>query len=128
METFDRRPYQDSPYLVFPNGKPFRMRIGYPLQTLSAFVYQKADLFGDPLPLDLAGLTITVKIFNKEGQLIAGGPVVVTDIDLSQIEYTWSKFDIRNPGVYYAEFIFTDIDDTAFILPEKGTRLEIVAA
>lgn len=128
VETFTIRPYSDVPYLVFPNGHPYHMRVGSSYQTLRALVYQRADLFGDPLPLTLAGLTISIKIFNNERQLISMGSVSVSNQDTGEIEYTWNQLDIRTPGIYYCEFIFTDIDDTTFVLPEKGSRLEIIAS
>lgn len=128
VEIFSTRPYADNPYLVYPNGHPYRMRVGSSRQTLRTFVYQRSDLFGDPLPLVLAGLTISIRIYNNQNQLISVGNMIVSNDETSEIEYTWNQLDIRNPGIYYAEIVFTDIDDSTFILPEKGSRLEIIAS
>jgi len=128
VEIFTTRPYSDNPYLVFPNGHPYHMRIGSTRQTLRAFVYQRSCLFGDPLPLELAGLTISVKIYNNQNQLVSIGQAIISNQDTSEIEYTWNQLDIRTPGIYYSEFVFKDIDDSTFVLPEKGSRLEIIAS
>lgn len=127
-EIFTTRPYADNPYLVSPNSHPYRMYIGHTRQTLRTFVYQRTDLFGDPLPLELAGLKIQFRIYNKQLQLVHVGPVVITDLERAEIEYTWNQFDIKTEGIYYGEFVFQDIDDTSFVLPDKGSRLEIIAS
>jgi len=123
-ETFRRRPYSDYPFLIITNH-PYRIKLGNLRQTLRVFVHQKDNLFGDSNPLDLAGLTITFNLYNSDNVLVASGPAYVSDVNESEIEYTWSNFDLKETGVFNGEFLFKDIDDTTFILPERD-RIQIV--
>lgn len=127
METFTTQVYNNYPFLLFPGGRPFRYIIGSNQQSIRVFVYQKTDLFGDPQPLELMGLSIKIKVSNQQGNLIFIGNGTVVDFETSEIEYTWNQLDIINPGIYYCEFVFQDIDNSKFILPDKGSRLEVVA-
>lgn len=125
MEQFETRPYNDNPYLIFPGAIPFKIKLGYLAPSLRVFVYQKSNLFGDATPLELAGLDIVLKIYNTNGLLVATGPVLVSNTETAEIEYTWSEFDIKEVGIYYAEFIFKDINDQSFVLPSKE-RIQII--
>lgn len=124
-EIFRTRPYDDSPYLIFPGAKPFRIKLGMSSPTLKAFIYQKSNLFGDALPLELAGLDITFQLFNGGGLLVSSGTTLVSDLDKAEIEYTFDQFDLKGIGVFYGSFIFKDIDGTTFTLPSRE-RIQIV--
>lgn len=124
-EIFEIRPYDDDPYLKFPGAHPFKIKLGHLIPTLRAFVYQKGNLFGDALPLEIAGLFITFRLYNNNGILIASGPAIVSDTDRAQIEYFWQQFDVKETGIYYGEFVFKDIDDSTFVLPSKD-RIQII--
>lgn len=127
-EVFDIRPYKELPYLVFPNGEPtFKIRVGQLMPSVTAFVYQRDNLFGDALPLELAGLFIKFNLYNNDSKLIAQGDAFVIDSDRALIEYAWNQFDIREPGTYYGEFVFTDLDDKVFTLPDGGAKFQIIA-
>jgi hypothetical protein len=123
-EIFETRPYNDLPYLVVTN-KILRVKLGDTLPSLRAFVYQKGNLFGDPLPLELAGLTIVLNLYDNRNQLVSAGLATVSDTDRAEIEYIWKKNDFRQTGVYYAEFTFKDIDDTTFTL-QLNDRIQII--
>lgn len=123
-EIFQNRPYSDYPFLIIAQH-PFKIKLGMSRQTIRAFVYQKTDLFGDPCPLALAGLLITFNLYNTDGILVSSGPALVSNIDTSEIEYTWRQFDIKETGVFWGEFIFKDIDDTTFVLPDRD-RIQVV--
>lgn len=126
-EIFNTRPYNDLPYLVIPDARPFKLKFGNQVPTLRALVYQRTDLFGDACPLDLGGLTIRLNLYNKDGVLIGGGPVIISNFFTSEIEYVWNQFDFRETGVYYGELIFKDaMDDTTFVLPDRTPRIEII--
>lgn len=125
MEQFDTRPYNDSPYLIFPGALPFKIKLGHLSPSLRVFVYQKFNLFGDASPLEIAGLDIIFKLYNTSGLLIASGPARISNTETSEVEYVWSEFDIKEVGTYYAEFIFKDIDDQSFVLPSRD-RIQIV--
>lgn len=125
METFLVRPYDDYPYLVYPNN-PYVVKLGTQMPSLRVFVWQKSNLFGDACPLELAGLFIIFKIYNSCDQLIAANTALVSDpYDRSEVEYTFSKFDFPETGTYYGEFWFKDIDDSVFVLPDKN-RIQIL--
>lgn len=126
MEIFDRRPYNSDPYLVIPK-KVYQVNVGYENPSLKCFVYAKDNLFGDPMPLELAGLWIFFRIFDEQNILIAGGEAYVSDLVTSEIEYQWDILDIQKAGVYYGEFIFKDIDEKKFILPSRE-KILIVAS
>jgi hypothetical protein len=115
-EIFETRPYDDFPYLVLPN-ELIRIRRGSTSPSVRAYVYQKAEMFGDPLPLELAGINIIFKLYNNSNLLVGGGTAKITSFEKAEIEYNWKPFDLKDPGVYYGEFVFQDIDDTRFILP-----------
>lgn len=123
-EIFLKRAYSDYPFLIIAQH-PFKVKLGNLRQTIRAFVYQKTDLFGDPCPLALAGLLIVFNVYNTDGILVSSGPAYVSNLDESEIEYTWRDFDMKETGVFYGEFIFTDIDDTTFVLPDRD-RIQIV--
>jgi hypothetical protein len=122
-QEYLNRPYNDYPYLILLNF-PYRFKLGTNF-SLRAFVYQKTNLFGDPLPLELAGLSIRLNIFNSDNILINSLPVIISDINRSEIECLINKNSILNSGIYYAEFIFKDIDDTTFILPIRD-KIQLV--
>jgi hypothetical protein len=124
-EIFDTRPYDESPYLVFPGANPLKVRQGSSNPPLTAFVYQKGNLFGDPLPLELAGLDIAMRLFDSNGNLVVFGPAFVVDADRALIEYDWQQFDLRETGTFTAEFVFKDIDGTTFVLPSRG-RMQVI--
>lgn len=119
-------PYNDAPRLVVPNN-PFYYSIGNNNQSIRALVYQNALAFGDPLPLDLAGLTLKFNLYDDCGTLILRRGATISNLDLSEIEFKWSKTDIINPGTYTATFEFKDLDDSTFILPELRQRIQIIA-
>ncbi len=123
-EIFEIRPYDESPYLIFP-AKPFKIKLGSFQPALTALVYQKGNLFGDALPLELAGLDIVMRLYNNNGVIVAIGTGFVADTDRALIEYDWQQFDLKETGTFYAEFVFTDIDDTTFVLPARD-RIQIV--
>lgn len=124
-ETFDIRPYDDNPYLIFPGARPFKIKLECLVPTLRAFVYQKGNLFGDALPLELAGLNIICRLYDNSGLLVMLGTGAVIDLDQALIEYSWKQFDVQNKGIYYAEFLFTDIDNTTFVLPSRD-RIQVI--
>jgi len=123
---FDPRPYDSDPYLVLTK-KVYQINAGYQNPSLKCFVYAKSNLFGDSMPLELAGLLIYFRIYNNQNSLIAGGEAWVSNLATSEIEYQWSLLDIKEPGTYYGEFIFKDIDGKKFVLPNKE-RILIIAS
>ena len=125
MEIFEIRPYNNDPYLVFPNAKPFKIKIGNLSPSLRVLVHQRGNLFGDALPLELAGLDITFRLYNSNGILVASGTVLVSNTDTAEIEYSWGQFDLKETGVFSGEFIFRDIDDSTFVLPSRD-RIQII--
>ena|ERR1039458_8527040 len=124
MEIFETRIFNDLPYLVFPD-KILKIKLGDSLPSLRAFVYQKGNLFGDPLPLELAGLTIFLNLYNNRNQLVSSGLGQVSDSDRALIEYFWKPFDFKEAGVYYAEFRCQDIDGTTFSL-QLNDRIQVI--
>lgn len=120
----DKEPYNDYPYLIYPQN-PLRIKFGTINPTLRVFVRQRDYTFGDDLPLDLAGLRITARIYSNEGILIAIDPAVISDIYRGEIECQFSQFDFEYPGIYYLEFYFKDIDDSIFVLPDKN-RVQLI--
>jgi hypothetical protein len=119
------RPYNDAPYLLIKRN-PFYYRMGLNNQTISCFVYQKMNTFGDPAPLVLAGLTIKFQVYDSHGNLVLRKTANVSDFEASEIEYVWNSNDLKKNGYYTGEFIFTDIDDTQFVLPELNQRIQII--
>lgn len=124
-EVFNVRLYNDDPYLKFPGAQPFKIKLGSASPTLRVYVYQRTDLFGDALPLELAGLEVIFQLFNSNGLLVASNTATITDLNRAQVEYVFQPFDIKSVGVYYGTFIFKDIDGSTFTLPSRD-RLQIV--
>lgn len=119
------RVYSTYPYLVLPE-KTFRIKAGTTRPTLRAFVYSKAETFGDSLPLELAGLYISFTLYNKDGFPVFSSPAYISNLDNSEIEYIWRETDLITPGLYYGEFKFKDLDESIFILPDSPAyRLQI---
>lgn len=126
MCTIRERVYSTYPYLVYPE-KNFRIKAYTTRPTLRVFVYSKTETFGDPMPLELAGLLINFTLYNKDNFPVLTGPALVSNSDNSEIEYTWQSNDLVTPGIYYGEFKFKDIDDSIFILPESPAyRIQIL--
>ena len=124
-EVFDIRPYNNDPYLVFPNAKPFKIKIGNLSPSLRVLVSQRGNLFGDAMPLELAGVDIIFRLYNSNGILVSSGTALVSDTDTAEIEYSWGQFDLKETGVFSGEFIFKDIDDSTFVLPSRD-RIQII--
>ena len=125
-EVFQKRPYDQDPYLIIPK-RPYQINVGYQNPSLKCFVYGKGELFGDPMPFELAGLWIYFRLFNSQNVLVAAGEAYVIDMCSSEIEYQWNLLDVKDPGTYYGQFIFKDIDGSKFVLPNKE-KLLIVAS
>ena len=124
-EVFDRRPYDDYPYLVVPVNV---YRVGFGMENISirAFVYQRSDLFGDPMPLNLAGLDILFYLYNEGGLLVNVGKARIADLNTSEIEYVFQSLDIKEVGKYFGQFIFIDIDGGKFIMPDTKQKQRIL--
>lgn len=129
VEIFPERPYSDLPYLVIPE-EVFRINLSSESnRAVRAFVYRKSELFGDPVPLNLAGLSISFSLYNSENVLVLVGKGVVSDINTSEIEYVIEQFDIQNKGRYYGHFILTDVDGKSLMLPnpKQKQRITLIA-
>ena len=126
MEVFQNRPYDIDPYLILPK-RPYQINAGYQNPSLKCFVYGKGELFGDPMPYNLAGFLIFFRLYDSQNVLISAGEAFVSDITTSEIEYQWDLLDVKVPGTYYGQFIFRDIDDSKFVLPNKE-KLLIIAS
>lgn len=124
-ETFETRPYYDDAYLVFPNAKPFKIKLGSLTPTFRVFVYQQGNLFGDPLPLELAGLNISLRLYNSNGVLTSSGIALASNMETAEVEYSWKKFDLKETGTFSVELLFTDIDNTTFVLPSRE-RIQVI--
>lgn len=124
MCIVNQKPYNDQPYLVLPNN-PFIIKRGFNNQSLRGFVYQKGNIYGDPMPLTIAGLTITLRLF-KDNILCFRKNITWSNVYLSEFEYLFQPYDLIEPGRYEVELLFTDIDDTTFILPKRRNLLEII--
>lgn len=126
MCNIRERVYSSYPYLVYPE-KNFRIKAGTTRPTLRVFVYSKADTFGDPLPLELAGLYINFTLYDQNNFPILTAPATISNLDNSEVEYVWQNNDLTTPGIYYGEFKFKDLDDSLFILPDSPAyRLQIL--
>jgi hypothetical protein len=118
------RPYDSSIYLVIPQ-KTFTYIRGVTNLSYRVFVYRKDNLFGDPTPLELAGLSIQGKLINQNGLQTIIFPVNISNLDNSEIEVNWDNIIIENSGVYYLEFIFKELDLSTFVLPLPPDRIQI---
>jgi len=123
-EVFDNRPYSNESYLVIPK-KIFKIKLYDQYPVIEAFVYQKDNLFGDAMPLNIAGIDIKFRIYNSSNKLISIGSAVLADINNSKIEYKLNRLDIIETGDYYGEFVLTDIDNDKFSLPKPDQRSRI---
>jgi hypothetical protein len=126
--NFETRNYWDGPYLIIPQN-PVRIKVGATYPTLKIFVFQKGDLFGDPLPFSaLADFNISFKFYTNKGTLIMEAPATITDIARGLIEYQWSSYDTISAGTFYGEFLFQKSSDNTiqFILPDDGSRIQII--
>jgi hypothetical protein len=123
-EIFDRRLYDDYPYLVL-NKKLYKIKLGDQLPTLRAFVYQKANLFGDSTPYNLAGYDIKFNLYNQSRAIVSSGIALVSDLVISEIEYKIKKMDVIESGEYYGEFVFTNLENENFSLPTADERQKI---
>ena len=124
-EIFDRRPYDDFCYLILTK-EVNRVVLGLDNASIRAFVYEKDDLFGDPMPLNLAGLDIEFNIYNSDNILVSTGDAVVSDLDTSEIEYQIQNLDIREIGKYFGQFVFIDLDGRTFSLPSPKQKQRIL--
>jgi hypothetical protein len=126
-EIFDKRPYDNCPYLILPR-KIFKIKLGNQLPAISAYVYQKDNLFGDPMPLNLAGTDIKFNIYSSNRKLISSGTAIIVDMNISKIEYQLKTLDLIEPGDYYGEFIFKDVGDDVYSLPilEEKQKIHII--
>ncbi len=124
MCIVNKKPYNDQPYLVLPNS-PFIITRGVNNQSFRGFLYQKGNIYGDAMPLEIAGLTITLRLY-KNNILCFRKNILWSDVYLSEFEYQFGVNDLIEPGRYEVELLFTDIDDTTFILPERRNLLEII--
>jgi len=123
-EIFDNRVYDNLPYLLIPK-KIFKVKLYNQLPVISAFVYQKDNLFGDPMPLNLAGMEIKFKIYNSSKKLTAIGDVEIVDMNNSRIEYKLKPLDVIEQGDYYGEFLFRYINDDVQSLPTPDERSRV---
>lgn len=124
MCIVNKKPYNDQPYLVIPNS-PFIYYKGVNNQSLRGFLWQKGNIYGDPEPLATAGLTISLRAY-RQNILYLRKNVLWSDVYLSEWEYVFGPNDFNEPGRYEVELIFTDIDNSTFILPERKNLLEII--
>ena len=124
-EVFDNRIYDNYPYLVLV-AQVYRIKLGVDNLTLRANVYERDDLFGDPLPLNLAGLEIWFNIYNAEGVLINVGLGYVSDITLSEVAYDIGDLDIKDTGKYYGEFVLIDLDSKKTVIPNPTQKQRIL--
>lgn len=126
MEFGDQRPYDDYPYLVLPK-ETYRVSLNNDIgSSIRAYVYRRDDLFGDPVPLNLAGIILSFNIFNADNILICVGEARVSDMDTSEIEYVIGDLDFRDYGRYYGYFILTDVDGKSLMLPNPRQKQRIV--
>lgn len=125
-DTFnERRLYSSTPFLkVF--DEPFRIKKGNLLPELKAFVLQRQNEWGDPLPFDLQGFDITFRLYDEQDNLVAQGDAEVSDGDAGEIQYQWKEFDIVTTGNFRGEFVFKK-QGQSFVLPNVGTDLRIVS-
>jgi len=123
-EVFNTYPYDNDPYLIIPK-RIFKIKLGNQLPVIAAYVWQKSNLFGDPLPLNIAGMEFVFNIY-KQGKLIGVGDVVVADLETSKIEYKIKKLDFLEEGEYLGEFAFKDIGDDTFSLPILNDRQRVL--
>ena len=126
VEIFDKRPYDEYPYLVLPTDV-FRISLTYDIDfPIRAFVYRKSELFGDPCPQNLAGVTISFNIYNSDNVLVCVGKGDVSDLDTSEITYELKELDIAEPGRYFGYFIITDLDGKSMMLPNPRTAQRLI--
>jgi len=123
-EIFDKRPFDDQPYLIIPK-KVFKIKLYNQLPVITAFVFQKDNLFGDPLPLNLAGMEFKFRIYNSAKKLVALGNVDLVNMDNSQIEYKLKPLDVIESGEYFGEFIFRYLngDNQTLPFPDERSRV-----
>lgn len=126
VELFDKRPYDDYPYLVLPTDV-FRVKLNWDTNfSIRAYVYKRDELFGDPVAMVLAGMTISFSIYNSDNVLINIGEARVSDLDTSEIEYILKDLDIQEEGRYYGHFILTDLEGNSIMLPNPRQKQRIV--
>ena len=126
IEIFDSRSYDDFPYLVLPK-EIFRLSLNWDIATsIRAYVYRRSELFGEPVPLNLAGFDISFNLYNSDNVLVSAGKGTVSDLDTSEIEYVIEDLDIKDWGRYYGYFILTDIDGKSVMLPNPRQKQRIV--
>lgn len=126
VDIFDKRVYSELPYLVLPE-ETYRINLNWDSDyEVKAFVYKKDELFGDPIPLNLAGMVITFNLFNSDNILVCVGEGSVSDLNTSEIEYVIKPLDIPEPGRYYGHFILTDVEGRSIMLPNPRQKQRIV--
>ena len=123
-EVFDRRPFDDFPYLVIQR-KNYKIKLGNTLPTIRVFVYQRDNLFGDAMPYNLAGMDIKFRLYNNSRKLIAFNMAIISDLTVSELTFQLKKLDIMEEGKYYGEFVFTDLEGNSFSLPTPDERQRI---
>ena len=122
VDIFDPRPYSSQLYLVLPE-ETYRMSLEWDKDfSIKAFVYKKDELFGDPVPVNLAGVKITFNLYNADNVLVCVGEGIVSDLNTSEIEYVIKELDIQESGRYYGHFIITDISGRSIILPNPREK------
>lgn len=126
VDIFDKRPYSELPYLVLLE-EVYRISLDWDSGVvIKAFVYKKDELFGDPVPLNLAGMTISFSLYNSDNILVCVGEGSVSDLDTSEIEYEIKNLDIQNTGRFYGYFIITDISGKSIMLPNPRQKQRII--
>ena len=126
VDTFyEIRWYPNEPYLKFFTQN-LRLRLGSLQPRVTAFILQRKQEWGDPKPFDLAGYTLSFRVYDKDNNLIVEGQGQQgpTFADTGEIVYDWKELDIQQPGVYYGEFVLVKTDKT-FIVPNSHNRLYI---
>jgi len=122
-EIFDKRVYNTYPYIVLQKDM-YNAHLGENLN-LFANVYQKDNLFGDKLPLNLAGLIINFRVYDESSNLVAKSKSMITNFETSEINAIIDPFFIKSSGIYYGYFTFLDLDSTSFSLPTPNSITRI---
>ena len=118
------RHYSSKPYIKFL-ANPCRIGVNDLLLDLQAFVLQRQESWGDPLPFDLTDFNIVFRMYDKNNQIVAEGTAATVATDRGEIKYVWREFDKQCAGLFTGEFIFTK-NGKSLTLPQPQNRLQIV--
>lgn len=99
------RPYNNSPH-IHSLSFPFHIRQGVTAPVLRTFIFAKQNLFGDDCPFDLTYYdSISLELYNINGQKCYVGEFTVVDYQTSEIEHQWDSTWLLDNGVYFAKII-----------------------